>query len=205
MDISELKHLLRSGEKVDIECKKSENTVPKALWETYSSFANTKGGYIFLGIKEDKKKLNPEERFQIQGLNNAKKQIEDFWNTINGSKVNRNILRDEDVQIVRDPDLKADVIAIHVPRANYNYRPVFVGENPFKGTFKRNHEGDYHASEDEVKAMIRDQNAEGNDSMVINHYDMDDIDPETLKHYRTMFRVKNPELLTKNPRSTSLK
>ena len=58
---------------------------------------NTKGGYIILGVKEDKKKTLPEERFIIQGIQNSKKQIEDFWNTINSSKVNRNILKDEDV------------------------------------------------------------------------------------------------------------
>ncbi len=63
---------------------------------------NTKGGYIILGVKEDKKKTLPEERFIIQGIQNSKKQIEDFWNTINSSKVNRNILKDEDVFIVEE-------------------------------------------------------------------------------------------------------
>ena len=92
MDISELKHLLQRGEKVDIECKASENTIPRSLWETYSSFANTKGGYIFLGVKEDKKAKTSKDRFIVQGLQNAEKQIEDFWNTINGAKVNKNIL-----------------------------------------------------------------------------------------------------------------
>ena len=112
---------------------------------------------------------------------------------INSKKVNKNILRDDDVQIVRIPDITADIIVIHVPRANYNSRPIFVGENPYKGTYKRNYEGDYHASEDEVKAMLRDQNVDGNDSMILADYDMDDIDRETLKHYRTMFSVKNPD------------
>ena len=192
MDISELKHLLQRGEKVDIECKASENTIPRSLWETYSSFANTKGGYIFLGVKEDKKAKTSKDRFIVQGLQNAEKQIEDFWNTINGAKVNKNILHDEDVQAIRLEN-GLDVISIHVPRADYNYRPVYIGENPFKGTFKRNHEGDYHASDDEVKAMLRDQSAAGNDGMVLNHYNMDDIDQDTLRHYRTMFSSRNPD------------
>lgn len=34
-------------------------------------------------------------------------------------------------------------MVIHVPRADYNMRPVYVGENPYKGTYKRNHEGGY--------------------------------------------------------------
>ena len=100
MEISDVKELLNKGEKVDIECKESDSKLSKSIWETYSSFANTNGGYIFLGIKEDKKKKLPEERFQIQGIQNYDVQVKAFWDTVNNDKVNKNILKDEDVQIV---------------------------------------------------------------------------------------------------------
>lgn len=193
MDISDIKKILSNGEKVDVECKESDSNLSKSVWETYSSFANTNGGYIFLGVKEDKKKKLPEERFQIQGIKNFDVQVNIFWNIINSDKVNKNILRNEDVQIVEIPSTTLAVIAIHVPRADYNNRPIFINGNPYKGTFKRNHEGDYHASEDEVKAMLRDQKTEGNDGVVLEHYDMDDIDFETLSRYRTMFQNNNPD------------
>jgi len=193
MEISDVKELLSKGEKVDIECKESDSNLSKSIWDTYSSFANTNGGYIFLGIKEEKKKKLPEERFQIQGINNYDFQIKTFWDTINGNKVNKNILTDEDVQIVMIPSTELAVISIHVPRADYNNRPVFINGNPYTGTFKRNHEGDYHASEDEVNAMLRDQKSEGNDGIVLEHYDMDDIDSETLSRYRIMFQNNNPD------------
>ena len=193
MDISDVKELLNKGEKVDIECKESDSKLSKSIWDTYSSFANTNGGYIFLGVKEDKKKKLPEERFQIQGIKNYEVQVKNFWDTINSEKVNKNILTDEDVQIVMIPSTELAVISIHVPRADYNNRPVFINGNPYKGTFKRNHEGDYHASEDEVNAMLRDQKSDGNDGIVLEHYDMDDIDSETLSRYRTMFQNNNPD------------
>lgn len=193
MDISDVKELLNKGEKVDVECKESDSNLSKSIWDTYSSFANTNGGFIFLGIKEEKKKKLPEERFQIQGIKNYDFQIKTFWDTINGNKVNKNILTDEDVQIVMIPSTELAVISIHVPRADYNNRPVFINGNPYTGTFKRNHEGDYHASEDEVNAMLRDQKSEGNDGIVLEHYDMDDIDSETLSRYRTMFQNNNPD------------
>lgn len=189
MDIQEFKKLIYQGEKVDIECKKSEANVPKSVYESYSAFANTKGGYIVLGVKEDKTKSSPEERFILQGIDNPEIQRENFWNTINGSKVNVNILKDENVFIVEDGIKK--FLVIYVPRAEYNMRPIYVGENPYKGTYKRNHEGDYHATEHEIRGMIRDQNPDGNDTTILEYYTMDDIDKDTLKRYRQTFEIRH--------------
>jgi predicted HTH transcriptional regulator len=189
MDMQELKNLIYQGEKVDIECKTAEGNVPKSVYESYSAFANTKGGYIILGVLEDKTKSDPEERFVIQGIKNPGTQKEDFWNTINGNKVNVNVLKDEDVFVVEEGETK--LLVIHVPRADFNMRPVYVGENPYKGTYKRNHEGDYHATEHEVRGMIRDQSLEGNDGTILEYYTMDDIDKETLRKYRQIFEIRN--------------
>lgn len=174
MDMQELKQIIYQGEKIDTECKEAESSEPKSVYETYSAFANTKGGYIILGVKEDKKKERLEERFLIQGISEPKRKKEDFWNTINSSKVNVNILRDEDVFIVEESGI--NLIVIKVPRADYKMRPVYVGENPYKGTYKRNNEGDYHAAEFEVDGMIRDKNPDGNDGMILEYYTMADID-----------------------------
>ena len=42
--------------------------MPRSVYKSYSAFANTKGGYIILGVEEDKSKQLPEERFIIQGI-----------------------------------------------------------------------------------------------------------------------------------------
>ncbi|MCI8599680.1 MAG: AAA family ATPase [Lachnospiraceae bacterium] len=191
MDMQELRQLIYKGEKVDVECKKAENNVPKSVYESYSAFANTRGGYIILGVDENKKKTKPEERFIMKGIENPSKQLEDFWNTINSDKVNINILKDEDVfQVTEDT---TTLIVIHVPRANFQARPVYIGMNPFTGAFKRNHEGDYHCTNSEIRAMFRDQNEEGVDDMVIEHYTMEDVDADTLRAYRMRFQNENGE------------
>ena len=93
--------LLQYGERVTLECKKAETALPKSVWETYSAFANTNGGYIILGIEENRFAESMEERFKIYGVSNADRQRKDFWNTINSEKVSGCLLKDEDVQVVQ--------------------------------------------------------------------------------------------------------
>ena len=87
------------------------------------------------------------------------------------------------------------LLFIHVPQADYRQRPIYINENLNKGTYKRNHEGDYHCTEEEVKAMIRDSNDAGNDGILIDHYNMEDIDIPTLSAFRNRFRSAHPEHL----------
>lgn len=56
--------LLRSQEAVDLEFKTARAGFPNSVWETYSSFANTDGGTIVLGIKEKNGALLWRDFFQ---------------------------------------------------------------------------------------------------------------------------------------------
>lgn len=191
MDAKEIIELLKYGEHINLECKKAENQLPKAVWETYSSFANTDGGIILLGVEEKLKEIDFNKRFNFVSIQNPQQRIIEFWNTINSSKVSSNLLMDSDIGICNVNN--ADIIWIKIPRAEYKYRPVYINENPYKGTFKRNHEGDYHCTEDEVKAMIRDANDFGNDGSLLRGFTVDDIDMNSLHSYRIEFQNRNPE------------
>lgn len=170
--------LLADGERVTLECKKAKNAVPTSLWNTYSAFANTIGGTILLGIFEDVKEKDRQKRFQIVGVEDAQKIVTDFWNIINSSKVNENILNDGNVEIVNVDGTQ--IVCIHVPQADWRLKPIYLNDNIYKGTYRRNHEGDYHCTERQVRAIIRDSFEEGNDGMLLEHYNMDDIDLDTL-------------------------
>lgn len=85
------------------------------------------------------------------------------------------------------------VVCIRVPQADWRAKPIYLNGNVYKGTYKRNNEGDYHCTEAQVKAMIRDANDEGNDGLLMRHYGMEDIDEESLRQYRTEFRTANQD------------
>ena len=184
--------LLSMGEQINFETKKAENTIPKSVWETYSAFANTIGGYILLGISEEKGKEG-NLLYTATGLKDPEKLKKELFDTLNSDKVSTNILTDDDVEVVKYEE--RFLLSIHVPQADYRQRPIYINGNLNKGTYKRNHEGDYHCTEEEVKAMIRDSNDAGNDGILIDHYNMEDIDLLTLSAFRNRFHSANPEHL----------
>lgn len=183
MDIFEL---IEIGENSEIEFKKAKNSVPKDLWETYSAMANTNGGTIVLGVEE---RFDKDEKFDISGVESVEKMLKDFWSTINGNKVSKNILMEENVEVMNINHKK--VIKIEVPRASYIDKPIYLNSNPYNGTYKRNYEGDYKCSQDEVNAMFRDASEKGFDSSILEYYDMDDLDMPTVNRYRNRFSVIN--------------
>lgn len=183
--------LLKYGERISLECKAAKDGLPKSVWETYSSFANTNGGIILLGVEEDSKAKNNEERFSFAHIKNPELRIKEFWDTINGSKVSSNILIDENVGLCEIDG--NNIIWIEVPQADYRHKPVYINDNPLKGSYKRNHEGDYHCTEDEVKAMLRDASDSGLDGGLLEGYTLDDIDMNTLKSYRLEYELHHPD------------
>ena len=161
-----------------LEVKKAKGGLPDSIWETYSSMANCYGGVILLGVIE---KDNGE--FFTTGLQNVEKLKKDFWNTINnGKKISINLLTDNDIE---DYEINDEVIlAIHIPRAQREVRPVYINNDLFGGTFRRNGEGDYHFTKSEVRAMLRDQTEETSDMKVLEDFEVTDLNMETVHAYR---------------------
>ena len=183
----ELLNILDNKEKVNVEFKEAKRGVPKSIYETYSSFANTNGGLIILGVKEIK--TGTAVNYEISGVENANSIISDFWNTINSGKVNRNILKDADVYSLTVQGL--ELVILHIPRALYNQKPIYIGSNPYAGTFKRNFEGDYRCTKESVNSMIRDSFQNAGDNEILEWLNIGDLDKNTIAVYRTRFRNNN--------------
>ena len=145
--------------------------------------ANTDGGVIVLGVNEKE-----HGRLVVEGLPDAYKTIKDFWNMVNNrQKVSSNILTDSMAYV--DQVEGKDVIVIHVPRAERTSRPVYVGADPRTGTYRRNFEGDYHCSLEEVALMMRDSSLVTDDNRLLTGLDVSVFCPETIKAYRNIFKL----------------
>lgn len=169
-----------------IEAKKAVGGLPKSIWETYSAFANTLGGVILLGVEEHAdRSLHPVCLPDPEGL------VKAFWDAVNNpNKASANILSDKDVQIVEVDGCR--IIEIFVPRAERGVKPVYIDGNPLTGTYRRNGEGDYHCTQDAVRAMFRDAAVQTQDTIVLERMDLEVFDYDSVHRYRNRLRNHRP-------------
>ena len=73
----DLAQLSKYKENNRIEAKKAQGGLPHSIWETYSAFANTFGGYILLGVVE-----NADKSFSSVPLPSPEKLVSDFWENV---------------------------------------------------------------------------------------------------------------------------
>ena len=166
------------------EVKKADGGLPVSLWDTYSSFANCYGGVIILGVKENK-----DGSWRTTGLRNASKLRKEFWDNMNNpKKVNINLLSEDDIQTYEVGDNKDVIMVIYVPMAKREQKPVYINNDIFNGTFRRNYEGDYHCTRLQVKTMLRDQTERTMDMEVLDKVPMEDLNYDTIHGYRNSHR-----------------
>lgn len=183
--IKEIKKLVAKGENAAVEFKRARGGVPPDFWPSYSSFANTDGGVIILGVREK------DGRRDLEGLADSEKVVADLWNAANNpDKVSANVLFNESVYSV-DVDGKT-VVVVEVPRAERTVRPVYVGSDVFRGTYRRNGEGDYRCSRETVEGMIRDKCVETADNCILDELTIDSLNEDTIRRYRMYFSQLRP-------------
>lgn len=175
-------------ESYELEAKSGKGGLPGSLWESYAAFANSEGGTIILGVTEK------EDTLEIDGLSKVQitKIQHDFWSQVNNKgKVSANLLTEHQVKVIEVLPGRF-IMAIKVPVADYRLRPVHIGPDPLKGTYKRNHTGDYLCTPDEVRQMIADALPQKPDARILEHYSMADLDERTILQFRQLFRSTKP-------------
>lgn len=77
-------------------------------------------------------------------------------------------------------------------RGSREQRPIYINGDIFKGTFRRNWEGDYHCTPSEVRAMIRDQTEQTMDMKILQDWSVSDLNKESIQAYRNLHRSWKP-------------
>lgn len=184
-NIINMDHLENYRENNRIEAKKALGGLPHSLWETYSAFANTLGGILLLGVEEKK-----DGSFFIHDLPEPQRLVDEFWSIISDSeRVSRNILKPEHVRIEELNGKR--MISIIVPRAERRERPIYIGTDIYTGSYRRDGEGDYHCSREEIEHMLKEAEEESINS-VLEEFCIQDLEEKTIKRYQERLCKQRP-------------
>ena len=118
--------LLQDKESDELEFKTAAGGFPHSFWETYSSFANTNGGAIVFGVKEE------EDKLQLDGLSTEQisKFKRDFFNAMHSKQnVNVALLTEDNVHEVEYRG--ANFLFFYIPRVDRSLKPIYTGLDPY--------------------------------------------------------------------------
>jgi predicted HTH transcriptional regulator len=164
----------------------NKGELPRSFFDTYSSFANTHGGIILLGFHEISDGV-----YEYVGFRNTDHVIKQLWTSLNNkNKVSVNLLSEKNVKVLEY--LGKKFIKITIDPASRKQKPVYIDGNPYTGTFRRDFDGDQHCDEEKIKRMISEQVEDSLDYRVLENYNIDDLNKETIKGYRIKFSLVKP-------------
>lgn len=183
IDFSNLEHYRENNR---IEAKRSLGGLPLSMWETYSAFANTLGGIILLGVEEYR-----DKSLHAIDLPEPERLVSEFWALVNNpARASVNILAKEHVEIQNVDGSR--IIVITVPRAQRFDKPVYIDGNPLSGSYRRNGEGDYRCTREEVESMLRDAAVQTLDMRLLTDMGSEIFDRDSVRRYRAQVRSLRP-------------
>lgn len=190
--IDSLADIAALRESIDIECKLAQGrdgtgALPHDIWETYSAFANTYGGSVFLGLRE-----TADKTYELAGIERPDVVLETFWQTINQTaKISQNIIAAHQVSVLRIESKY--IIHIRVPQATRQQKPIYLGGTPFNGnTYRREHESDQKCDNETVQRMLDQRTEDESDRRILAGTSITDLEPTSIARYRKTFTLNRP-------------
>ncbi len=182
MNRDELLNRLNSIEWNDIEFKEAAWAVPKDALSTVSAFANTAGGYLVFGVKQQ------NGSFSVSGVIDADKLQNDFLGQIRDkNKISIFLPVDGNIHDLAD----GMVIVFYVPEAQRNEKPVYIDGNPKKSYIRRGGRDDT-CTGDELQRFMRDAASDRFDAEPLDLDIHQCFDEASVNLYRTRFDTSNP-------------
>ena len=177
MEKAELIERLKGYEWKDIEFKEARRDVPKNAYETVSAFANTEGGHLVFGVRQN------GDEFEVVGVLAVDKVQSDFLTTLRQPKKISVVLNVKE-ELHRQGDAK--LLVFYVPEASRAEKPVYLDGN-IDRSFVRRGGSDIRCSVNERDRFLVDAAPERFDSRVIERDPETAFDGNSIRWYRETY------------------
>ena len=174
-------------EDLHTEFKLAQAKVPIDFYETYSSFANTDGGDIYLGVEEENEKVK-----SLPGISNPAMYRKSIMDAIaNKSKCSAALLNDSSFEDILLPNGKY-ILRVHVQEMNRNQKPLYLNGD-FTKAYIRRGSGDYLASKSQLISFLNDVR-QGSYDFSVNSFGLgiESVERESLHSFRKLLHERNP-------------
>lgn len=182
MTRDELLVRLNSAEWNDIEFKEASWAVPRDALTTVSAFANTAGGHLIFGVRQE------NGVFTISGVVDVDRVQNDFLGQVRDAHKISVFLPIVEHHHVLD---EGTVLVFFVPEAARQEKPVVLDRDPSKAYIRRGSRDD-RCTVDELKRFLRDSAGERYDAEPLDLDLTRCFDEASVRWYRDRFNASNP-------------
>lgn len=174
--------LQRTGsEGEDVEAKKAESSLPKSVKDTLSSFSNTRGGILLLGVDE-------ESGFAVTGVTDGPKIAADLGSMCN-TDMEPPVRAQIDVVELEDKTL----VVAEVPEVEQRIKPCYVkSQGMNRGSFIRVGDADQRLTTYEVQLMMSSSGQPRDDVAPVAGASVADLDSEAVERFVKRLREVRP-------------
>lgn len=185
MNRQELIERLKGFEWDDVEFKEALNACPKSAYETVSAFANTSGGWLVFGIKEQ------DDKFEIVGVKKVNKVETEFLSTLHQpGKISCPL----DVKPSFVEDNSAIALVFFIPEVRREDKPVYLNGN-IRSSYIRRGSGDHKCTEEEIKTFLREASVKTYDTELVDIDHRSCFDEDSIRWYQNTWQRRNPNKL----------
>ncbi|MER9225801.1 putative DNA binding domain-containing protein [Mesorhizobium sp. M0664] len=173
---------LLSAEWTDLEVKEASWAVPRSALETVSAFANSSGGHLVFGVKEENR------AYEVIGVIDVDKVQGDLLSQLNSrDKISCQLAIKEDLLKIDDKH----VLVFFIGEAERQRKPVHL-DRDIRKSFIRRGGGDQRCSEEDVRRFLRAADGQRYESEIVDFDLTTAIDTPTLSRYRHRFQTRDP-------------
>lgn len=191
MDEQEIKEKIKKAIKFEaesdtLEFKKSKNNLPK-IYDTISSFSNTRGGLIVLGIDE-------KDNFKITGVEN----INEIQNKI--SEICTQKMYPPIRPIITQIDYEnKKLLVVEILELKQIEKPCYYIPNGIeKGSYIRVGDNDQKMTKYEIYALQSYKSGVNEDLKSVKRAEVKDFDEEKLNKYLSIIKKEKPKFSKKD-------
>lgn len=170
---------LLDDEGTRVEFKEAAGGLPESIWRPVSAFSNTKGGWILLGVRNDKAVIGVEHPDQLQS---------DFASTLEAT-VTPTIPASVQAFAVADHI----ILGVHIPKLEPYLSPAYLTRSGLRGgSYKRVGSSSVRFTDHDFARVFAQRAGTTPDSYVPDSACLDDLDQELIDRFRYRLQAVRP-------------